>query len=125
MKLTNGIFFPLEVGVVSDEFCVLSVHSGSCVEKKSWKWFRTFREPAVPGTRGIRIGESRAPSWISKSASEGFGRKLRVSSERSFQAEVKAVKRRRAKGRRMAMVAGSRDCNAKPGRRVLEVIGSV
>lgn len=63
-------------------------------------------EPSVPGTRGIRMGESSDPVWMSKSASEGLGRKLRVSSERSFQAVVKAVKKRRTKGRMTAIVAG-------------------
>lgn len=63
-------------------------------------------EPSVPGTRGIRMGESSDPVWMSKSASEGLGRKLRVSSERSFQAVVKAVRKRRTKGRMTAIVAG-------------------
>lgn len=69
-------------------------------------------EPSVPGTRGIRIGERRALLWMLKSASEGFGRNWRVSSERSFQAEVKDVRSRRTKGIRGAIVARYHDCGA-------------
>lgn len=44
-----------------------------------------------------------------KSVSEGFGRNLRVSSERSFQAEVRVARSRRTKGTRGAIVTGYHD----------------
>src|SRR5207253_4991704 len=91
---------PFEVGVVAVEFCVDVFQSGNFVAKKLWKWLSTFSEPWVPGTRGIRIGERRAPEVMSKSVSEGFGSRARVSSERSVQAVVKVGNKGRRIGRK-------------------------
>lgn len=82
------------------EFCVDVFQYGSFVAKKFWKWFSTFSEPSVPGTRGIRIGERRAPDVMSKSVSEGFGNRARVSSERSVQAVVRVGNKGRRIGKR-------------------------
>lgn len=50
-----------------------------------------------------------------KSASEGLGRKLRVLSERSFQAEVRVARSTRTKGTRGAIVAGYHDIDVGGG----------
>jgi hypothetical protein len=54
-------------GVVEVELCHSTVQRGSWEREKDTKCSRTLAEPGVPGTRGMRIGESRAPVWMSKS----------------------------------------------------------
>lgn len=99
-KLTNGISFPPESGVVADEFWVPTDQPGRWVPKKDWKWRRTLREFSVPGTRGMRIGARMAPVWILKSESAGRGRRVRPAGVRGWKVVGVARGRRRIVVRR-------------------------
>lgn len=56
-----------DVGVVELEFWKSSRQDGRFWLKKSTKCWRTAVLPSVPGTRTRKIGERRAPVWMSKS----------------------------------------------------------
>lgn len=71
-------------GVFDVEFWIVMFHSGSSLRKNCTKWSRTLSELAVPGTRGIRIGDRIGPLLISKSLVSGRGKwYFSVSSERA------------------------------------------
>lgn len=83
MKLWKGTSLSPWVGVFEVEFWNESVHSGNSLRKYCTKWSRTFREFAVPGTRGINIGANIGPVLMSKSSVCGRGILFcNVSSER-------------------------------------------
>lgn len=82
IMLLNGTSLEPVAGVLSVEFCHSVVQLGSSLWKKSTKCCWTLTEPGVPGTRGIRIGASSAPLWMSKSSSLGVGTARRKLSER-------------------------------------------
>ena len=88
MKLTKGTSFPFDVGVFALEFCVLRDHDGNVDLKKWSKWVKTFSEPSVPGTRGIRIGASSPPDSMLRSSGVGRSRDLRESAESGEKAET-------------------------------------
>lgn len=57
--------------------CHSAVQRGSSERKKDVKCSWTLAEPGVPGTRGMRIGDRRAPVRMSKSLPpEGIVRRL-------------------------------------------------
>jgi hypothetical protein len=61
MRLTNGNSLLPGSGVLDVEFWKVIFHAGREVRKKLTKWFRTAVEPGDPGTRGMRIGDSKVP----------------------------------------------------------------
>lgn len=80
MRLAKGISSAPVAGVVAVELCHSISQSGSCSWKKRTKCCCTAREPGVPGTRGIRMGASSWPLWMSKSA-PAAGMRRRLSSD--------------------------------------------
>lgn len=77
-------FFPV-AGVVDVEFWNSIVQFGKFVRNQFTKCCCTAIDPGVPGTRGIRIGASIEPVFISKSA-PAAGRFRRVSSDKGVYA---------------------------------------
>ena len=91
--------------------------------KKLWKWVRTLREPGVPGTRGMRMGDRSAPVAMSKSASVGRRRDLRELVERGVKAVQVVVRRRTRRTVVSHEVGGLVTMTPRGARELLETAG--